>query len=283
MGGHEEQNRRSWNAATPVHNAHKGDQAGFLKAGGSTLFPEETGLLGEVRGTSVLHLQCNSGQDSLSIAALGAEVTGVDISDEAIAFARALSEASGIPARFHRAEVVDWLREAAAEGRRFDTAFVSYGSLFWLPDLPAWAQGVASVLAPGGRLVMVEFHPFALSLDETWTLRHDYFAEGPLIDPEGVGDYVGRSGDGLAGSGPAGQTRSFANPHPSVGFAWGIGRILSALLAADLRIAHFAEYPWLNGWKRFDRMERGEGRRMHAPADMPSVPLMFSLGAVRTE
>ena len=36
-----EQNRRSWNAVTAAHNSHKLDQAGFLRRGGSTLFPEE--------------------------------------------------------------------------------------------------------------------------------------------------------------------------------------------------------------------------------------------------
>ena len=40
----------------------------------------------------MLHLQCNAGQDSLSLAAeTRAQVTGVDLSDEAIAFAKALA------------------------------------------------------------------------------------------------------------------------------------------------------------------------------------------------
>ena len=100
-----EANRLSWNAATRAHNSHKGDQARFLREGGSTLHPEELELLGELRGRSLLHLQCNSGQDTLSLAARGALVTGVDISDEAISFARRLSADSGLPATFERAFV----------------------------------------------------------------------------------------------------------------------------------------------------------------------------------
>ena len=73
-----EENRRSWNAATAAHNTHKVDQAAFLRSGGSTLFPEELELLGAVEGLRIAHLQCNAGQDSLSLAALGATVTGVD-------------------------------------------------------------------------------------------------------------------------------------------------------------------------------------------------------------
>jgi len=67
-----EQNRRSWNAGTAAYNSHKGDQAAFLRGGGCTLFPEELELLGDVAGLDLLHLQCNSGQDTLSLAALGA-------------------------------------------------------------------------------------------------------------------------------------------------------------------------------------------------------------------
>ena len=80
-----ETNRLAWNAATQAHNSHKGDQARYLREGGSTLFPEEVELLGGLAGKSLVHLQCNAGQDTLSLAKLGATVTGVDISDEAIA------------------------------------------------------------------------------------------------------------------------------------------------------------------------------------------------------
>ena len=57
-----EENRLSWNAATVAHNSHKGDQAAFFRNGGSTLRPEELGLLGDVKGLSIVHLQCNAGR-----------------------------------------------------------------------------------------------------------------------------------------------------------------------------------------------------------------------------
>src|SRR5689334_22694442 len=104
-----EENRLAWNEATVAHNSHKVDQARFLREGGSTLFPEEVELLGDVRGLSLVHLQCNAGQDTLSLARLGARVTGVDISDSAIEFARRLSEESGIAGTFFRSDVYDWL------------------------------------------------------------------------------------------------------------------------------------------------------------------------------
>src|SRR5258705_13338436 len=92
-----QQNRRSWNHATRAHNAHKGDQAAFLRGGGSTLFPEELELLGDLHGKRLVHLQCNAGQDTLSLAARGAQGTRVDISVEASAFARKLPTDTGSP------------------------------------------------------------------------------------------------------------------------------------------------------------------------------------------
>src|SRR4028119_2148741 len=147
-----EQNRLSWNAVVGAHDSHRGDLAGFLREGGSTLFPEERTLLGDLNGKALAHLQCNSGGDSLSLALLGASVTGVDISDEAISSARQLSSKSGIPADFVRADVYDWLAATAREGPRFDVVYGSYGVVCWPPDLRAWAEGIAPVLRPGGRL-----------------------------------------------------------------------------------------------------------------------------------
>src|ERR671913_1784001 len=144
-----EQNRMSWNAVVGAHDSHRGDLSRFLSEGGSTLFREELDLLGELEGRSLVHLQCNSGGDSVSLARLGARVTGVDISDEAVSSARDLAERTGTRATFERADVYDWLKEASREGRRFDVAFASYGVVCWLPDLVSWARGISGVLGQG--------------------------------------------------------------------------------------------------------------------------------------
>ncbi|MBS7697629.1 MULTISPECIES: class I SAM-dependent methyltransferase [unclassified Chelatococcus] len=273
-----EANRLSWNAATVAHNSHKGDQAAFFRAGGSTLFPEETALLGNLAGLSLLHLQCNSGQDSLSIARLGADVTGVDISDEAIAFARGLAADSGISARFEREDLLTWFARAAAEGRRFDRVFASYGTICWLSDIGAWAEGIAAVLKPGGCFVFVEFHPFAMVFDQQWRPHYQYFNIGPIAE-SGVGDYVAQSGEGLAPSGYEPGVKDFANPHPSFEFAWGIGEVVSALLKAGLTLDQLAEYPYANGWRGFENMRDLGGGRMVPPDTMPRIPLMYSIVA----
>lgn len=273
-----EANRLSWNAATVAHNSHKGDQAAFFRNGGSTLFPEELELLGDVAGRSLLHLQCNSGQDSLSLARLGAEVTGVDISDEAIDFARSLSAESGIAATFEREDVFTWLGQAARDGRSFDRVFSSYGAILWLSDLKVWARGIASVLKSGGHFTLVEFHPFAMIFDPSWTPHYDYFGGGVIEEP-GVGDYVAESGTGLTPDGAQMGVAGFQNPHRSYEFAWGISDVVSALLSAGLRLDRLVEYPYANGWRGFERMVDIGGRRMVPPDDMPRLPMMYGLVA----
>ena len=273
-----DQNRQSWNAAVGAHESHRGDLAKFLREGGSTLFPEELELLGDLRGRTLLHLQCNYGGDTLSLALLGATVTGVDISDEAILYALRLSAESGIPADFVRADLYDWLETAADQ--RFDVVFSSYGVVCWLPVLEAWAQGISAILGPAGRLVLVDFHPAAEMFDEQWNLAHDYPSGGePRLLREGVGDYVGESGGGLTPAGFVEGTRDFENPHRSHLFRWGLGEVVTALADAGLRIAALEEYPYSNGERLFARMRELPGRRMFPPEDVPAVPLMYGISA----
>ena len=65
-----------------------------------------------------------------------------------------LTTASGVPARFVRAEIYDWMAEAATRGARHDVVFASYGVVCWLPDLGRWARGIANLLQPSGRFVL---------------------------------------------------------------------------------------------------------------------------------
>jgi SAM-dependent methyltransferase len=279
-----EANRRSWNLATRAHNHHKPAQAEYLQQGHELLFAEDYALLGELAGEQLVHLQCNAGQDSLCLARKGAEVTGVDISDEAIESARALAAATGIPASFERADVYDWLDAAAAAGRRFDVVYSSYGWLGWLSDLRAWARGVAAVLRPGGRLVVVEFHPFVWMFDEQRRLTYSYFGgdRGEVIDnPAGVGDYVARSGEALAPSGYV-ETEAFRNPQPCHEFAWTIADLLTALREAELALERFEEWDYANGCRLFDDLvavEDADGRRWTTAPGQPRLPLMLGLRA----
>lgn len=272
--------RESWNVATRAHDAHKQNQAEFLRNGGSTLFPEELELLGDVRGRRLLHTLCNAGQDTLSLAALGAEVVGVDLSDVPIALARELSQASGIPGTFHQSEMLEFL-EGDAEPRPFDLVFGSYGCLPWLDDLGRYFRGIARRLAPGGRVVIVEFHPMAWSFDAEFRLCDPYFAPGQLFS-QPVSDYVGEAGGALSPSGHVSVSRDYSNPHTAHAFQQTISDILTAMLTAGLALERFVEWPYANGC----RVSKGlvpsaeDPRRFVTPIGVPNIPLMLGISCV---
>ena len=278
---HHEQNRASWNAAVPAHNRHKGDQAAFLRDGGSTLFPDELALLGPLDGLRIAHVMCNCGQDTLSLAARGAKVTGVDISEVAIAFGERLSADSGIAARFVRSDVLDWL---ATTDERFDVVFASYGAFGWIGDLDTLVAGIRRVLEPGGRLVYVEFHPIAFMFDPE-LVPFDVYASGgqPIIEP-GVSDYVQRAGPGLLHGAPDAKIDEtpFENPHVAHGFAWGIADVVGAVLRSGMRLTRLTELDYSNGWKPYRDMTALPGRRWALPPGKVRFPLMYTLEAERT-
>jgi 2-polyprenyl-3-methyl-5-hydroxy-6-metoxy-1,4-benzoquinol methylase len=279
-----EQNRVSWNAVVGAHDSHRGDLVRFFSEGGSTLFQEERDLLGYLEGRSLVHLQCSSGGDSISLARLGATVTGVDASDEAISSARALAEKTGTRATFERADVYDWLEGASREGKRFDVAFASYGVICWLPDLRRWARGIAGILNPGGRFVLVDFHPAADIFDRDWSHASNYPSGGePLLLEGGVGDYVAASGGGLAPAGLGEGVRDFQNPEGCYLFRWGLGEVVTALAEAGLRITALEEYPYSNGERKFAGMRELPDRRMVPPEHIPKIPLMYSIQAGKAE
>jgi SAM-dependent methyltransferase len=278
-----EQNRVAWNAVVRAHDSHRGDLSRFFSEGGSTPFQEELNLLGELEGRSLVHLQCNSGGDSISLARLGAAVTGVDISDEAVSSARALAEKTGTRAAFERADVYDWLEEASREGRHFDIAFASYGVICWLPDLRRWAWGIAGILNPGGRFVLIDFHPAADIFDRDWNHVSDYpYGGEPLPLEEGVGDYVAVSGRGLTPAGFVEGVRDFENPEGCYLFRWGLGEVVTALTKAGLRITTLEEYPYANGERKFAGMRELPYRRMIPPAGIPTIPLMYGIRAEKS-
>lgn len=113
--------------------------------------------LGDIAGLDAVHLQCHIGTDTLSLHRLGARVTGLDLSGASLDEARSLAKRCGATIPYVQSNVYD--APAALEGRTFDLVYTGVGALCWLPDLTRWAQVVAALLRPGGRLFIRDGHP----------------------------------------------------------------------------------------------------------------------------
>src|SRR5262247_4838102 len=126
-----EANRRLWDSWARINLASRFyDVEGFVAGRGRDLDPIARAGPGDVRGKSLLHLQCHFGMDSIRWARHGAIVTGVDFSAEAIRAARALAARMGVAATFIESDVS--ALPSRLEGR-FDVVFTSHGVLSWLP------------------------------------------------------------------------------------------------------------------------------------------------------
>ena len=152
-------NKSLWNGKTAIHVKSDFYDVESFKKGKSSLNFIELEALGDVKGKSILHLQCHFGLDTLSWARLGANVTGVDFSDKAIDYARSLNSELGLNAKFILSNVYD-LKNNLDE--KFDIVFTSYGTIGRLPDLNRWADVVSHFLKPGGTFFMVEFRNVVL-------------------------------------------------------------------------------------------------------------------------
>ncbi len=68
MKNYQSTNRDAWNKRVAAHLASDFYDVEAWKAGSTSLNNIELELLGDVKGKSILHLQCHFGQDSLSLA-----------------------------------------------------------------------------------------------------------------------------------------------------------------------------------------------------------------------
>ena len=158
-----ETNRRAWNEKTGVHiKSAFYDNENFLK-GKSSLKDIELNLLGDISGKNILHLQCHFGQDSISLSRLGANVTAIDLSDEAIKRAKEFASQTNTQTKFICCNIYDlpnYLDE------QFDIVFTSYGTISWLPDLDKWAEIISRLTHFAANqtiiAVVVGFHFFCV-------------------------------------------------------------------------------------------------------------------------
>jgi SAM-dependent methyltransferase len=156
-------NRRAWD------DIHRQRLDGL--AGDARLPAPVRHALADLTGKRVLHLRCATGEATAELAALGAVVTGVDSSGQALEAARerwpsilwVQADSQALPAELRRG--------------RFDLVYAGPGSMLETPDLDTWIRGVAAAVRPGGDLLLFDEHPVALCVDGLMHWRESYFDE----------------------------------------------------------------------------------------------------------
>lgn len=225
-----EHNRRAWDE---IHRRRTEAMAGQL--GIPDAIRER---LPAVEGKHVLHLQCATGESTAELAELGALVTGVDISNEALAVAHERAPT----AAFVHADVHE-LPLQLTRGR-FDLVYTGGGVFHWLHDLDAWAAGINAALRVGGTLLAYDDHPVAACVDAASRWREDYFDETPYVG-------VGWRHFELPGEAASEQKHERF---------WGLGQIVTAVAAAGLTVRSLEEFSsiYKTHWRKQDPRVPGQ-------------------------
>jgi SAM-dependent methyltransferase len=266
-------NRANWDERAPAHAASAGyNTAAYVSdpAHLSHIVRFDLPLLGDVFGLQGVHLQCHIGTDTLSLARLGATMTGVDFSPASLAEARRLAERAGPPVTYVESDV--YSAADALGGTTFDLVYTGVGALCWLPDIRRWAQTVATLLRPGGRLFLRDGHPALWALDYERSdplvaLEYPYFeqTEPQVWDEEGT--YV-----------PTDAVFTHTVTH---NWNHGLGEIVTAVLDAGLTVTGLVEHqsvPWEAMPGRMTEVGDGEWQLSDRPERLPHT---YTLQAVR--
>ncbi len=274
-------NQSNWDSRAAVHAAGYGIERLLADPSHlSSVVAFDRPRLGDLSGLDVVHLQCHIGTDTLSLARLGARVTGVDLSGASLEEARRLAERAGAAIEYVQSEV--YAAPEVLGGRRFDLVYTGIGAICWLPSISRWARTVAELLRPGGRLVIRDAHPVLLStIAMTVGAEHPDRAQQPGITGPGgptpalelpyfeqPEPLVWVDEGSYAGTGTVTQPRSMEWNH-------GLGEIVTAVLDAGLQLTSLTEHdsvPWdaLPGLMVLDE-DAGEYRLRDRPARLPAT------------
>jgi SAM-dependent methyltransferase len=264
-------NRAAWDERAAAHAAspdYAFDRFAADPAYISDVVRFDRERLGDIAGLEGVHLQCHIGTDTLSLARLGARMTGVDFSPASLAEARRLTGLAGADVRFVESDVYG--APEALGRRRFDLVFTGIGALCWLPDIRRWAAVVASLLRPGGRLHLREGHPMLWSLadvrpDGLLVVANPYFeVPEPTVWDEG-GTYVETDVE-------------FSH---TVSHEWnhGLGEIVTALLAEGFELTLLTEHVSVPLDALPGMMEPAGGGELRLREHRERLPLTYTLQA----
>ena len=233
-----DQNRRAWDEIAETRHRRM-PSAEFFAEGGCLLDERMLEVVGDVHGFTLCHLQCATGEDTLSWANRGALATGVDISPKQIELAGQKALAARLPVRFIASDIYA-ISGSALLAERFDIVFTGGGAIVWLPDLQGWAKLIVELLKPSGRLVIDEEHPVASCMevqDGQVRFVEDYFGRKPEM-------FVGWSH--FSGGENATEKK--------YEFTWPLGDVVTALAQAGLRIELLEERPSQATWRFGDQL-----------------------------
>jgi SAM-dependent methyltransferase len=190
-------NSMSWNMIAENQYGRFKEQ---LIKGKHSLNAHVANEIGDITGKKVIHLQCNTGADSILLSRMGADVTGVDISRDNVFYAGKLAKELEMKnVRFIESDIMTLSK---AHKNKYDIVFTTEGVLTWLPDLNIWGKTIRELLSDGGFLYVFDSHPFFFCFDEQklddgiYDIKYPYFEKSPDVS-DSLGGYSSEQGKSI--------------------------------------------------------------------------------------
>lgn len=220
--------------------------------------------IGDLSGKKVIHLQCNTGADTIMLAKMAESAVGVDLVPDNVLYAKKLAADVGATnVDFIESDIMELMEK---HNEKYDVVFVSEGAIGWLPDLAKWGQTVKHLLKNDGHFYIFEGHPILLMFDEgklsegITEIKYPYFKTTPDID-DSIGGYASEV------------------KHGAENYFWmyKISNVINSLISAGLYIEFFHEFQenfyHMGGGKRID------GNLYNFDFNDGLFPMSFSLKA----
>lgn len=192
---------------------------------GLVLSDMELHYLADIAGKRVCVLGSGDNQVVFALAGLGALVTSVDIAENQLRVAQARSLELGLSIEFVQADVTDL--SALASGS-FDVVYTGGHVALWVADLLKYYTEAARIIAPGGLLMISEYHPFRRIWNESQTtlsVKSRYLDRGPF-EYDYTDNVLSRE----------------AGPLKSYEYHWTVADYLNSVISAGCRILFTDEF-----------------------------------------
>ena len=221
-----ESNKHAWGQISEEH--YKFFLRVFQK-GEHKLNPYIKNELGDLSGKKIIHLQCNTGADTILLAQMGAHAVGVDLVPDNVFYAKKLAGDLGVRnVDFFECDI---MKLAASHSEKYDLVFVSEGAVGWLPDLALWGKTIRHLLKDDGVFYIFDSHPFFMMFDtnklaeNVMEIQYPYFDKTPDVD-DSIGGYACE---------PKGGVKAYFWMHT-------VSNLINAVTSAGLHVEYFNEY-----------------------------------------
>lgn len=190
-------NKEAWGKLSSEHYEHfkKLLQSGEYKL--NSYIEKE---LSNISAKEIIHLQCNTGADTILLSKMCKNIVGVDLVPDNILYAKKLADDLNINnIDFFECDIMQLNKK---HNKKYDLVFTSEGAVGWLPDLTVWAKTIRQLLKDDGLFYMFDSHPFYLCFDDTkldkeiYEIMYPYFSKEP-DESNSIGGYASERKDGV--------------------------------------------------------------------------------------